>query len=85
MLSCSTQLKNRQDMRQQKTKAQIKRKLWDKTHPLFPHPHRDVKSISPHLSYPPIIYNNNTMYTEFMVQMRPSNKCGSVRKDENST
>ena len=36
----------------------------------------------PHLSHPPIIHNNNTMDTEFLVQMRQSNKCGSVRNDE---
>ena len=35
-----------------------------------------------HLSHPPIIHNNNTMYTEFLVQMRQSNKCGSVKNDE---
>ena len=37
---------------------------------------------APHLSHPPIIHNNNTMDTEFQVQMRQSNKCGSVRNDE---
>ena len=36
----------------------------------------------PHLSHPHIIYSNNTMDTEFLVQLRISNKCGSVRKDE---
>ena len=36
----------------------------------------------PHLSHPPIIHNNNAMDTEFVVQMRQSNKCGSVRNDE---
>ena len=30
----------------------------------------------------PIIHNNNTMDTEFQVQTRQSNKCGSVRNDE---
>ena len=30
----------------------------------------------------PIIHNNNTMDTEFLVQMRQSNKCGSVKNDE---
>ena len=30
----------------------------------------------------PIIQNNNTMDTEFLVQMRQSNKCGSVKNDE---
>ena len=38
----------------------------------------------PHPTYPipPIIQNNNTMDTEFQVQMRQSNKCGNVRNDE---
>ena len=62
-------------MRHQKTKAHIKKKLWDKTHPLSPLKHPDVKSTKPHQSHPTIIYNNNTMDTE----------CCSVRKDENST
>ena len=30
---------------------------------------------------PPIIYNNNRMGIEFVVQMRQSNKYGSVRND----
>ena len=30
----------------------------------------------------PIIHNNNTMDTEFLVQMRQSNKYGKVRNDE---
>ena len=30
----------------------------------------------------PIIHINNIMDTEFLVQMRQSNKCGSVRNDE---
>ena len=75
-------------MRDQKTKAQIKTntktKLRDNnTHPLSPHPNPDMKQPSPpHLSHPPIIHNNNKMDTEFLVQMRQSNKCGSVRNDE---
>ena len=36
----------------------------------------------PHLSHPPIIWNNNTMDTAFLVQMKQSNKCGSVRNDQ---
>ena len=34
------------------------------------------------LCHLPIIHNNNTMDTEFLVQMRQSNKCGNVRNDE---
>ena len=36
----------------------------------------------PHLSHPPIIHNNKTMDTEFLVQMRQSNTCGGVRNNE---
>ena len=64
-------------------RAQIKKnKLWDNTHQLSPHPHPDMYQSPPHLSHAPIIHNNNTMDTESLVQMRQSNKCGSVRNDE---
>ena len=33
-------------------------------------------------TYLPIFYNNNTMGIEFLVQMKKSNKCGSVRNGE---
>ena len=72
----------RQGMREQKAKAQVKKiKLWDNTHPLFPI-HTWYESTTPILRHPPIIHNNNTMYAEFLVQIRQSNKCGSVRNDE---
>ena len=35
-----------------------------------------------HLSHAPIVHNNNTMDTKFMVEMRQSNKCGGVMTDE---
>ena len=70
-------------MRDQKTKAQKKKKNWDNTHPLSSPPKPWYESTTPlHLSHPPIIDTNNTMDTEFLVQMRQSNKCGSVRNDE---
>ena len=65
-------------MREQKTKAQVqKNKLWDNT-PAF------YESTPPSHIYPipPIIHNNNTMDKEFLVQMRQSTKCGSVKNDE---
>ena len=37
-------------MRHQKTKAQINKKLSDKTHPMSPHPHPDVNQLPP--TYP---------------------------------
>ena len=43
------------------------------------------ESTTPHLyhhSWWGIIHDNNTMDTEFLVQMRQSNKCGSVTNDE---
>ena len=66
-------------------RAKIKKnKLWDNTHPLFPQPHPDMESTTPppHLSPPLIIHNNNKMDTEFLVQIRQSNKCGSVMNNE---
>ena len=80
-----------QNMGEQKTKAQVKtKKLRDNTNPLSPPPHPDMNQpppippppTAPHLSHPPIIHNHNTMDTEFLVQMRQSNKCGSGRNDE---
>ena len=72
-------------MRDQKTKAQIKtntkNQLRDNTHPLSHHPNPDMKQPPPPIPSP-IIHNNNIMDTEFLVQMRQSDKCGSVRNDE---
>ena len=34
------------------------------------------------MNQPSPIIHNNTMDTEFLVQIRQSNKCGSVRNDE---
>ena len=66
-----------------KDKSTNEKKLWDNTHPLSPPTTHTLIWINhPHLSHPPIIYNNNTMDTEFLVEMRQSNKCGSLRKDE---
>ena len=58
------------------------KKLWDNTHPLSPHPYHDMNQPPPTYPVHPMIHNNNTMDTEFQVQMRQSNKCGSVRNDE---
>ena len=82
-LSCSTHLEKRQDMRDENTKTQIK-KLWDNTHPLSFHPHPDMNQPCPplHLFHPHIIPKNNRMDTEFLRQLKLSNKCGSVRNDE---
>ena len=72
-------------MRDQKTKAQtkIKKTSYERIPiPCPPPPIPSYESTTPHPSHPPIIHNNNTMGTEFLVQMRQSNKCGSVRNDE---
>ena len=45
-----------------------------------PSPKPLYKSTSP--TYPIISNNNNTMDIAFLVHMRQSNKCGSVRNDE---
>ena len=73
-------------MREQKTQAQVKKKnqeqkLQNNTHPVSPHP-QPVKN-QPPSTYPiPTICNNNTMDIEFPVQMRQSDKCGSVRNGD---
>ena len=64
-----------------KEKNTNKNKLRDNTQPLSPQPNPDMKQPPP--TYPiPIIHNNNIMDTEFLVKMRQSDKCGSVRNDE---
>ena len=63
-------------MRDQKTKAQKKPKNYE----IIPTPW--YEPTTPHLSHPHIIHNNNIMDTKFLVQMRQSNKCGSIRNDE---
>ena len=66
----------------EKAKGQVKKsKLWDNTYPLSAHPHPDELT-TPNLCHPTIIHKKNTMDTEFLVQMRQSNKCGSVRNHE---
>ena len=66
----------------EKAKGEVKKsKLWDNTYPLSAHPHPD-ESTTPNLCHPTIIHKKNTMDTEFLVQMRQSNKCGSVRNHE---
>ena len=69
-------------MRHQKTKAQTKKNNNPIPTPCPSHPHPNMKQPPPTHPIPPITHNNNTMDTEPPVQMRQSNKCGSVRKDE---
>ena len=70
-------------MRQRKIKSQVKNPLWDNNHPLSPHPHSDMNQPpDPHLFTSLIIYKNNRMDTEFLVQMKQFDKCGSIRNDE---
>ena len=65
-----------------KPQGKKKQQLQDNIHPLSP----TTKTLTfinvPHLSHPPIIYNNNTMDIEFPVQIRQSNKYESVRRNE---
>ena len=66
-------------MRDQKTKTQITIKKKE----IIPTPCSPTHSliwINP--PSPPIIHNNNTMDTEFLVEMRQCNKCWSVRNDD---
>ena len=70
-------------MRDQKTKAQMKKKKCYEIIPIpCPPTHTLIWINHSHLSHPPIIHNSNKMDTEFLVQMRQSNKCGNVRNDE---
>ena len=59
-----------------------KEKLSDNTHLLLPDPHSDMNQ--PLLTYPmPPSFIITIQWTQnLLVQMRQSNKCGSVRKDE---
>ena len=66
----------KQDMREQKAKPQAKKRNYKII------PTSWYESTTLILCHTPIIDNNNTMDTEFLVQMRQSNKCGSVRNDE---
>ena len=68
-------------MREQKTKAQVK-KTCEIIPTSCPSTHTLTWINHPHLSHSPIIHNKNTINTGFLVQMRQSNKCWSVRNDE---
>ena len=59
--------------KKEKERKKQKQKLQDNTQPLSPPPTPSYKSTI----LPPC--NNNTMDIEFVVQMRQSDKCGSVR------
>ena len=61
----------RHDMREQKTKAQMK-----KNYEIIPTPCPPPTPWYKSTIFSPIIHNNNTMDTKFLVQMRQSNKCG---------
>ena len=74
----------RHDMREQKAKAHVKEKIWDNTLPLSCHPHPDMNQPPPTYSIPPS-FIITIQWTQFLVQMRQSNKCGKVRNDEIST
>ena len=73
-------------MREQRTKVQVKKHIENKTYKIIPTPCPPptscYKSTTPHLSHPPTVCNNNRMDIEFLVQMRQSDKCGSVRNDD---
>ena len=69
-------------MREQKTKAYVKKEK----HEIIPTPCPSTYTliwINPlHLPYPLIIYNNNKMDTELLVQMTQSDKSESVGNHE---
>ena len=70
-------------MREQNTKAQEKQNNYKMIPSPCPPTHNLIQiNHPPHPSHPPIICNNNTMGMAFLVQMRQSDKCRSVRNDE---
>ena len=79
----------RQEMREQKAKAQVKKQT---NCEILPTPCRTTHTLiwinhhtpppPPPLRHLPIIHKNKTMDTEFQVQMRQSNKCGSLRNED---
>ena len=73
-------LKKREDMSDQKSKAQKEtmRSYSPSVLPWRP----CYESTTAHLSHFPTIHNNNKMDKEFMEEMRQSNKCGGVMTDE---
>ena len=71
-------------MKEHKRKAQVKKNYEIIPTPCLP-PATQYESATLHppcLSHPHTIHNNNTMDTQFLVQMRQSNKCGSIRNNE---
>ena len=76
-------------MRQQNTKVQEKDKNYKIIPtPCPPTPHHNVNQppLPPYPNYPIpqsfVITKQWTWYSRYMVQMRQSNECGSVRNDE---
>ena len=68
-------------MRDQKTKAEIiKKKNYDII-PTSPNPHPDMKQPPSTYRIPPS-FIITIQWRQFLVQVRQSNKCGSVRNDE---
>ena len=66
-------------MREKKTKGQLKK---TEAIPIScPPTHTLIWIKHPHLPHP-MIHNNNTMDIDILIQMTPSNKCGSARNDE---
>ena len=69
-------------MRKQNTKPQEKKPKIIRWYPQCPHIRTLININHPHLSHSPINFNNKTMDMAFLAQMRQSNKCESIRKDE---
>ena len=55
---------------------------------MFPHPHSNIHQPHPNINQPPpptpspINCNDDTMEMAFLVQMRQSNYCGTVRNED---
>ena len=76
-----------ENKRHERTKGKKHKQKNQKNYDIIPTPWPPTHTLilikhPPTYSMPPIIHNNNTMETEFLVQMRECNKCGSIRNDE---
>ena len=49
---------------------------------MSPQPNANINQLLPNLAHPPFNCNSNTMDMAYLVKMRQSNKCGSVKNGE---
>ena len=49
---------------------------------MSPQPNANINQLPPNLAHPSFSCNSNTMDMAYLVKMRQSNKCGSVKNGE---